>query len=74
MSGAALLSWVSQPDELDPSQNRAEKSFLRQMLYHLPQTIRPLLLTAHSLVPAPLPSLGPPLSSFRRKPESSVAT
>ena len=42
--GLPLLSWVSRPDELDPSQNRVEEFFLRRLLYHLPQTIRPLLL------------------------------
>ena len=42
--GLPLLSWVSTPAELDPSQNRVEEFFLRRLLYHLPQTIRPLLL------------------------------
>ena len=42
--GLPLLSWVSQPQELDPSQNRVEEFFLRRLLYHLPTTIRPLLL------------------------------
>ena len=42
--GLPLLSWVSTPEELDPSQNRVEEFFLRRLLYHLPTTIRPLLL------------------------------
>ena len=42
--GLPLLSWVSTPEELDPSQNRVEEFFLRRLLYHLPSTIRPLLL------------------------------
>ena len=42
--GLPLLSWVSMPEELDPSQNRVEEFFLRRLLYHLPSTIRPLLL------------------------------
>ena len=42
--GLPLLSWVSTPEELDPSQSRVEEFFLRRLLYHLPTTIRPLLL------------------------------
>ena len=42
--GLPLLSWVSTPEELDPSQNRVEEFFLRRLLHHLPATIRPLLL------------------------------
>ena len=42
--GLPLLSWVSRPEELDPSQNRLEEFFLRRLLHHLPTTIRPLLL------------------------------
>ena len=42
--GLPLLSWVSRPEELDPSQNRVEEFLLRRLLYHLPRTIRPLLL------------------------------
>ena len=42
--GLSLLSWVSTPEELDPSQNRVEEFFLRRLLYHLPNNIRPLLL------------------------------
>ena len=42
--GLPLLSWVSTPKELDPSQNRVEEFFLRRLLYHLPTTVRPLLL------------------------------
>jgi hypothetical protein len=42
--GLPLLSWVSTPEELDPSQNRVKEFFLRRLLYHLPSNIRPLLL------------------------------
>ena len=42
--GLPLLSWVSTPEELGPSQNRAEEFFLRRLLHHLPTNIRPLLL------------------------------
>ncbi len=42
--GLPLISWVSTPQELDPSQNRVEEFFLRRLLCHLPITIRPLLL------------------------------
>ena len=42
--GLPLLSWVSTPAELDPSQNRVEAFFLRRLLHHLPATVRPLLL------------------------------
>ena len=42
--GLPLLSWVSTPAELDPSQNRVEEFFIRRMLRHLPTNIRPLLL------------------------------
>ena len=42
--GLPLLSWVSTPEELDPSQNRMEEFFIGRLLRHLPITIRPLLL------------------------------
>ena len=42
--GLPRLSWVSRPEELDPSQNRVEEFFLRRLLHHLPTTVRPLLL------------------------------
>ena len=42
--GLPLLSWVSTPAELDPSQNRVEEFFIGRLLRHLPTTIRPLLL------------------------------
>ncbi len=42
--GLPLLSWVSTPAELDPSQNRVEEFFIGRLLRHLPSTIRPLLL------------------------------
>ena len=43
--GLPLLSWVSTPQELDPSQNRVEEFFVGRLLRHLPTNIRPLLLT-----------------------------
>ena len=42
--GLPLLSWVSMPAELNPSQNRVEKFCIGRLLRHLPTTIRPLLL------------------------------
>ena len=42
--GLPLLSWVSTPEELDPSQNRVEEFFIGRLLRHLPNNIRPLLL------------------------------
>ena len=42
--GLPLLSWVSTPQELDPSQNRVEEFFIGRLLRHLPTNIRPLLL------------------------------
>jgi len=42
--GLPLLSWVSTPAELDPSQNRVEEFFIGRLLRHLPANIRPLLL------------------------------
>ena len=42
--GLPLLSWVAQPEELNPSQNRLEESFLIRLLRHLPDSIQPLLL------------------------------
>ena len=42
--GLPLLSWVSTPAELNPSQNRVEEFFIGRLLRHLPTNIRPLLL------------------------------
>lgn len=42
--GLPLLSWVSMPEELAPSQNRVEEFFIGRLLRHLPTNIRPLLL------------------------------
>ena len=42
--GLPLLSWVSTPEELDPSQNRVEEFCIGRLLRHLPTNIRPLLL------------------------------
>ena len=42
--GLPLLSWVSRPEELNPSQNRLEEMFIRRLVTHLPRTIRPLIL------------------------------
>ena len=42
--GLPLLSWVSTPAELEPSQNRVEEFFIGRLLRHLPTSIRPLLL------------------------------
>ena len=42
--GLPLLSWVSTPAELNPSQNRVEEFFIGRLLRHLPNNIRPLLL------------------------------
>ena len=42
--GLPLLSWVSTPEELNPSQNRVEEFFIGRLLRHLPTNIRPLLL------------------------------
>ena len=39
-----MLSWVSAPAELNPSQNRVEEFFIGRLLRHLPANIRPLLL------------------------------
>ena len=39
--GLPLLSWVSTPEELDPSQNRVEEFFIGRLLRHLPTNIRP---------------------------------
>ena len=41
--GLPLLSWVSTPEELYPSQNRLEEFFIGRLLRHLPTNIRPLL-------------------------------
>ena len=42
--GLPLLSWVSRPEELDHSQNRVEERFIRRLIVHLPDRIRPLIL------------------------------
>ena len=42
--GLPLLSWVSTPKELNPSQNRVEEFCIGRLLRHLPSGIRPLLL------------------------------
>ena len=42
--GLPLLSWVSTPEELDPSQNRVEEFFIGRLLRHLPTNVRPLVL------------------------------
>ena len=42
--GLPLLSWATTPEELNPSQNLLEEMFIRRLLEHLPDTIRPLLL------------------------------
>ena len=42
--GLPLLSWATALDELNPSQNRLEEAFIAQLLRHLPDAIRPLLL------------------------------
>ncbi|MXY46453.1 MAG: hypothetical protein F4Y44_05590 [Chloroflexi bacterium] len=39
-----LLSRVSRPEELNPSQNRLEEIFIRRPVTHLPTTVRPLIL------------------------------
>jgi len=42
--GLPLLSWVSTPEELDPSQNRVEEFFISRLLRYLPTNVRPLVL------------------------------
>ncbi len=42
--GLPLLSWVSRPEELIPSQNRIEESFIYRLLTHMPDKVRPLIL------------------------------
>lgn len=42
--GLPLLSWVSVPDELNPSQNRLEEFFIRRLISHMPDVVRPLIL------------------------------
>ena len=42
--GLPLLSWAGTPGELNPSQNLMEELFIRRLLGHLPDTVRPLLL------------------------------
>ena len=38
--GLPLLSWVSKPEELNPSRNRLEEFFIGRLLRHLPTSIR----------------------------------
>ncbi len=38
--GLPLLSWVSTPEELNPSRNRLEEFFIGRLLRHLPTSIR----------------------------------
>ena len=42
--GLPLLSWATTVDELTPSQNRLEETFIARLLRNLPDNIRPLLL------------------------------
>ena len=42
--GLPLLSWATTVDELTPSQNRLEETFIARLLRNLPDAIRPLLL------------------------------
>ena len=42
--GLPLLSWATTHDELNPSQNRLEETFIARLLRNLPDNIRPLLL------------------------------
>ena len=42
--GLPLLSWVTTPEELNPSQNLLKDMFIRCLLEHLHNIIRPLLL------------------------------
>ena len=42
--GLPLLSWATTHDELTPSQNRLEETFIARLLRNLPDNIRPLLL------------------------------
>lgn len=42
--GLPILSWVSRPEELNPSQNRVEEMFVRRLVARLPDEIRPLIL------------------------------
>ena len=42
--GLPLLSWATTHDELTPSQNRLEETFIARLLRNLPDAIRPLLL------------------------------
>lgn len=34
--GLPLMSWVSSPEELNPSQNRLEESFIHALVAHMP--------------------------------------
>ena len=52
--GLPLLSWVSRPKELTPSQNRLEEFFIRRLLTHIRDTIHPLLLGARGFSRASL--------------------
>ena len=47
--GLPLLSWVSVPDELNPSQNRLEEFFIRRLMAHMPDMVRPLILADRAL-------------------------
>lgn len=42
--GLPLLSWVSRPQELTPSQNHIEEFFIRRLMTHMPDTVHPVLL------------------------------
>lgn len=53
--GLPLLSWVSRPEELNPSQNRLEEMFIRRLVAHLPDTARPLILADRGFGRARLP-------------------
>ena len=67
LRGLPRLSWVSRPEELDPSQNRVEEFFLRRLLHHLPTTVRPLLLADRGFGRASLISL-PAIHLWRTQP------
>ena len=42
--GLPLFTWATAHDELNPSQNRPEETFIARLLRNLPDAIRPLLL------------------------------
>ena len=52
--GLPRLSWVSTPQELNPSQNRVGEFFIGRLLRHLPANIRPLLLADRGFARAAL--------------------